>query len=372
MSTVSKPVALADWDSHEYLLVGWPTRPDTWRAKAGPAQAAILRFVRKVLHSTTSLRVAIVADDDEIVLTNAREQCKLIAKASHPASKTRLEVIPVPLDDCWLRDTGPIMLSGRTASSFRFNAWGGALGGCYSSFVKDAQVATRICEWFALQQIVVDMVLEGGSVNTDGQGTVLTTKECLLNPNRNPGLSLEEIETVLRHSLGAKKVIWLEYGAAFDTDADGHIDNLAVFIAPTHVLLLWADEKQCMEQYRRSMAALEVLKDSVDALGRQLAVSLVTIPAAIIRTKDEAGGLLQEEDAKKRPMGERVCASYVNFVVVEDTVIAPRFGDEQSDAKALRELRAAFSRYKKSVVMVDAREFVLAGGGLHCLTKSVP
>lgn len=371
MSVASGKVALADWAKHEHLLVGWPTRPVIWRANAAPAQAAILHFVSTLLKSTTSLRVVVVEDDADFAPTGAKEQCAQLAESLLPQHMTRLEFLRLPMDDCWLRDTGPVMLSGRSAGLFRFNAWGGASGGCYKSVSRDALVGARISERFALRQLLVDMVLEGGSVNTDGEGTVLTTKECLLNPNRNPGLTQEEIEGLLRESLGAKKTVWLEYGAAFDADTDGHIDNMVVFVAPGHVLLLWAEEKQCKEQHRRSMAALEVLKGTVDALGRRLTVSVVTMPEAVVRTQEEAAGVIQGEDARARPTGEQVCASYVNCVVVEDIVVAPKFGDELSDQRALRELEATFQRYGKKVVMVDAREFVLAGGGLHCLTLGV-
>lgn len=369
--SLQQDAALADWTKHDYLLVGWPRRNDTWRDHGAPAQASITRFVSTVLKETTSLRVIIVEDDSDISLTSSEEQFVQLSRTHSAGDMARLDVLRVPMDDSWVRDTGPVMLSGGNGALFRFNAWGGTSGGCYRSVARDALLGTRICESFRLGQIRANMILEGGSVSADGEGTILTTKECLLNANRNPGLTQADIEEVLCATLGAKQVVWLPEGAAFDTDANGHVDNMAVFVGPGHVLLLWAEEEQCKEQNRRSMAALEVLKGTVDALGKRFIVSTVTMPEAVIRTREEAGGVVQAEDARVRPEGERVCASYVNLVVAEDTVLAPKFGDKRSDERALRELEATFERYNKKVVMVDAREFVLAGGGLHCLTLSI-
>lgn len=360
--------ATPDWAPCSTLLLGWPTRPDTWRLGGAPARAALLDFATLVLSRTAALRVVVVEDDAVAPALSARAALSALAAPL----RARAAVLRVPLDDCWLRDTGPVMLRAGRAAVFRFNAWGGADGGCYASFARDARAGARLARALRLRARVADMVLEGGAVCADGAGTLLATEQCLLHRNRNAGWSRGRVEGALADALAARKVVWLPDGAAFDAETDGHVDNIAAFVAPAHVLLLWASPEGCPEQHRRSAAALRSLRCATDAAGAPLRVSTVTAPSPVVRTREEAEGVVAADGVRARPEGERVCASYVNFVVAEGVVFVPAFGDDESDCRARREMEATFEEYGRKVVMVQAREFVLAGGGLHCLSVGVP
>lgn len=367
-----RAATLPDWHDYKTLLVGWPLRGDTWRENGAPAQRALVEFIRMVLSETKTARVSVLVDDDDDKGGRVCSVHKRLIEAAG-AMGHRICVMRVAMNDCWIRDTGPIMLRDGSGACFVFNAWGGLNGGCYSDFSRDERVKVELCERLGMRCVKGEMILEGGAVSTDGEGTLLTTRECLLNENRNRGMGEEKVERELKRVLGVEKVIWLEYGAGFDWDVDGHVDNMAVFVGVAHVVLLWAEEKECKEQHKRSRKALEVLEKSKDAKGRRIRVSKVSGGVEVVRSEWEAAGVEKglEGKVKERRGGERVCASYLNFVVVEDVVVAPKFGDVERDERAMGELAEVFREYNKRVVMVDAREFVLSGGGLHCLTLGV-
>ncbi|PXF47423.1 Agmatine deiminase [Gracilariopsis chorda] len=370
---------LPDWAPMSRLLVGWPLRADTWRHGGGPAQESVMRFIKNVLMHTTGLNVTIlVGDEDEVEDMKAlRDDNKWAQVYLH---SKRLSVEYVSMDDCWLRDTTPLFVRkvhgediGLEGVCFRFNAWGGDNGGCYTSYERDAKVAGIVCDRYNVESQQAEMVLEGGSVCSDGEGTLLVTEECVLNANRNAKMSKCEIENTLRDTLGVTKFIWLPFGAAFDYDTDGHVDNMAIFIRKGHVLLLWAEKEECEEQWRRSEAAYEVLQSSTDACGNALVVHKVRAPRAQRRSESEAAGVqaVSGSVARGRLEGERLCASYVNVVIAGESVFAPAFGDAQADARAERELCEAFAETGRKIVMVPAREIILGGGGLHCLTAGI-
>lgn len=322
-------------------------------------------LVSAILSATRTLRIIIVEDVDTPAPASAQSHLGSLGR--------RVRVLRLAMDDCWVRDTGPVMLTGGEGATFRFNAWGGANGGCYLSYARDALVGARVCGALGLRaRAAADMVLEGGSVSCDGEGTVVTTEECLLNGNRNGGWARARVEARLRATLGARKVVWIAAGAACDADTSGHVDNMAVFVGPAHVMLTWAPAHVDPEQHRRSTLAWCALARARDARGRPLRVSRVTAPSPVVRSAEEAAGVRPAPDAKRRPQGERVCASYVNVVMAGDVVFAPAFGVPPEDDRARRELQGVFAEYRREVVMVQARELVLAGGGLHCLCLGVP
>lgn len=368
-----------DWAPIRRLLVGWPLRPDTWRNGGAPAQETVLRFAKSVLENTTSLNVTILVGDEQHV-----EHVKAIRSNNEWAEtylqNKRMSVEYLSMDDCWLRDTTPLLVRRVHGEEidiegvcFRFNGWGGENGGCYTSFERDAKVAASICDRYNIKRQQVEMVLEGGSVCSDGGGTLLVTEECLLNANRNATMSKCEIEKTLRDTLGVTKFIWLPFGAAFDDDTDGHVDNMAIFIRKGHVLLLWAEKEECEKQWRRSWAAYKVLRGSTDACGNELVIHKVSAPRLQRRRESEAAGVqrVSASVAKGRLEGEALCASYVNVVITEECVFAPAFGDAEADARAERELREAFAETRQRIVMVEAREIILGGGGLHCITAGI-
>ncbi|KAG6745868.1 hypothetical protein POTOM_050378 [Populus tomentosa] len=200
--------------------------------------------------------------------------------------------------------------------------------------------------------------------------TCLTTEECLLNKNRNPNLTKEQIEDQLKAYLGVQKVIWLPYGLYGDDDTNGHIDNMCCFVRPGVVLLSWTDDEKD-PQFKRSMEALSILSNTSDANGRRLEIIKLHVPGPLYMTDEEAAGVVQDCNAKPRLPGTRLAASYVNFYIANGGIITPQFGDQKWDDEAVRVLSQAFPHHE--VVRIEgAREIVLAGGNIHCITQQQP
>jgi agmatine deiminase len=249
-----------------------------------------------------------------------------------------------------------------------FNAWGGFDGGLYSPWNRDAQVASKVMEIERCARYATPgFVLEGGSIHVDGEGTLVTTEECLLNRNRNPHLTREQIEAVLSDNLAVDKIVWLPDGL-FNDETDGHVDNFCCYIRPGEVLLAWTDDPQD-PNYSRCHAALEVLQSTQDAKGRPFTVHKMPIPGPLYATQDECAGVDPVVGTQERNPGERLAGSYVNFLIVNGGIIAPSFDDPHDEtARAL--LQQLFPQHE--VVMVPGRELLLGGGNIHCLTQQQP
>jgi agmatine deiminase len=211
------------------------------------------------------------------------------------------------------------------------------------------------------------IVLEGGAIHVDGEGTVLTTEQCLLNANRNPTLSREQIEQALLAYLGAGKVIWLGAGV-YNDETDGHVDNLACFGRPGVVLLTYAEDKSD-PQHAASADALARLESATDARGRPLQVFKLPSPGPLHMTAAEAGGVRSLAGTKPRREGDRLAASYANFYLGTARVVFPLL-DTRCDERAGEILQACFP--DREIVGVPAREILLGGGGIHCITQQVP
>jgi agmatine deiminase len=282
-----------------------------------------------------------------------------------------VRVVEVSTDDAWMRDTGPTLLvdgkGGRRGVDWRFNAWGGTDGGLYFPWDRDDRVAAKVLEVEGDDRYRARIVLEGGAIHVDGEGTVLTTEECLLNPNRNPELSKEQIERVLLDHLGAKKVVWLGAGV-FADETDGHVDNLACFARPGVVLLTWTDDEDDPQQ-AISRDARERLTAATDAQGRPFEVVLLPSPGPLQTSAEEAEGVDATEGTQPRRAGDRLAASYVNFYLGNSRIVYPLL-DPRHDEEAAEILRRTFP--DREVVGVPAREILLGGGNIHCITQQVP
>jgi len=280
-------------------------------------------------------------------------------------------VVTLPSDDAWMRDVGPTFVvndhGGIRGVNWKFNAWGGLEGGMYFPWDDDLLVAIRVLEMENIHRYDAPLILEGGSIHVDGQGTLITTKECLLNPNRNPDLDQAQIENYLKQYLNVRKIIWLERGVYMD-ETDGHVDNLCCFTKPGEVLLHWTDDRDD-PQFEISNDALEILSASTDAAGNMLKVHKIPQPGPLYMTESESLGLDQSHTAKPRKKGDRLAGSYVNFYIANNAVIMPFF-DDPKDAIALETIRALFP--DRQVVGVKAREILLGGGNIHCITQQQP
>ena len=249
-----------------------------------------------------------------------------------------------------------------------FNAWGGLVDGLYFPWDADDLVAGKVCEIERVDYYrTEDFVLEGGSIDVDGEGTVLTTEECLLSAGRNPRLNEDEIEQVLLDYLGAEKVIWLPEGVYLD-ETNGHVDNFCRFVAPGKVILTWTEDESD-PQYKRSLVALEILEEASDAAGRRLEIVRIHQPDPILITKEEACGVDVVPGSQPRTAGERLAGSYVNSYFANGLVVLPVFGDPH-DAAAVETYRRLFP--DRTVLTVPGREILLGGGNVHCITQQQP
>jgi agmatine deiminase len=270
-----------------------------------------------------------------------------------------------------MRDVGPTFVTNkkgvRRGIDWKFNAWGGLNGGLYFPWDQDDAVAQKVLEIEDCARYRAPFVLEGGAIHVDGQGTCITTEECLLDKNRNPALTRSQIEDRLRAYLNVEVVVWLGRGVYRD-ETDGHVDNLCCFARPGEVVLTWCDDRRD-PQYEISRDAYERLSVARDARGRPLKVHKLVQPGPLYMTDSEAAGLDPVESAHPRQKGMRLAGSYVNFYIANRHVIVPLL-DAKRDPPALRKLQALFPTRK--VVGVPGREILLGGGNIHCITQQVP
>ncbi|HXB16653.1 MAG TPA: agmatine deiminase [Solirubrobacteraceae bacterium] len=344
----------AEWEPHAGCWMAWPYRPDNWRDGAAPAQRAFVAVAESIA-AGEPVSVGVQAEQFER------------ARAMLPGA---VRVVELSTDDAWMRDIGPTFVTPGAAGSgglrgvdWRFNAW----GGLYEDWTRDERAAEKVLEVEGAGRYRAPLVLEGGSIHVDGEGTVLTTEECLLNENRNPELSREQIERALCDYLGASKVIWLGRGVPCD-ETDGHVDNLACFVRPG-VVLLAVGEDPDEEMYEVGEDARLRLQGATDAAGRELEVLTIPAPGPLYIEPGEAAGVMPRPGTHPRRAGDRLAASYVNFYPANSRVVYPLL-DERFDERAAEVIASCFP--ERELVGVPAREILLGGGNIHCITQQVP
>ena len=346
----------AEWAEHDGCWMIWPERPDNWRLGGKPAQEAF-----------AAMATAIAGGGDLVTMVVSERQFDHARDVLPP----EIRVVEMTTDDAWMRDVGPTFVvdgkGERRGVDWVFNAWGGAEGGLYWPWDHDALVARKVLEIERSGRYRAPLVLEGGSIHVDGEGTVLTTEECLLNRNRNPSLTREQIEEHLRAYLGAEKVLWLGAGTVND-ETDGHIDNIACFTAPGVVALHWTDDESD-PQHAISADALRRLEAMTDARGRSLEVHRLPMPGPLHLTEEQARGVDRVQGSVPRVPGERLAGSYVNFYVANTRVVMPLL-DERTDDEAREIVARLFPG--RDVVAVPGIEILLGGGNVHCITQQVP
>ncbi|HZE05167.1 MAG TPA: agmatine deiminase family protein [Solirubrobacteraceae bacterium] len=318
----------AEWEPHERTLMGWPCRTELWGETMERARAEYAGVAN-----------AIAAFEPVTMIANPGAD----AASARAACAAGVEIVELPLDDSWLRDCGPIYVYGdngeRVAVHFGFNAWGER----FESWDRDAAVGGLIARRLGDRVVEGGMVLEGGSIGTDGHGTLLTTEQCLLHPNRNPSLSRDEIEDRLRGLLGVERIVWLGRGLLEDRDTDGHVDLIAQFTAPGAALLQTVDPgnpnyENCQENRQRlTDAGIDVTE-------------MPFLPYAEVA-------------------GERIIVGYLNFYICNGGVIVPVAG-APTDADALAIIAGAYP--DREVIAVPGVVIAYGGGGPHCITQQVP
>ncbi|HEU4974759.1 MAG TPA: agmatine deiminase family protein [Baekduia sp.] len=320
-----------EWAPHERTLMAWPCRRELWGGQLGAAKV-----------ESAAVANAIAAFEPVTMVAGSPAD----AAEARAACSAAVDVVELPIDDSWLRDSGPIFVvddherpTRRAGVHFGFNAWGEK----FTGFDRDAAIGGLLAERFG-EVFTAPLILEGGSIAVDGAGTLLTTEECLLNPNRNPSLGREEIEQHLKDHLGVERVVWLGRGLVEDRDTDGHVDLIATFTGPGKVLLQTVapdnpNHDNMVENRERAIAA---------------GLEVVEFPPLAYATVE----------------GEEVVASYLNLYLGDRFAVVPTAGQPVRDEEALERIRAAFG--DKEVVGVPGVVHAFGGGGPHCITQQVP
>ncbi len=348
----------AEYDKHHGCVMIWPTRPGSWPNKAVEAKRVFTEIANAI------------SESEELYMLVDKDHIDEVEKAF--ANNRHVHALEIATDDAWARDVGPTFVTdGKKIRGidWSFNAWGGTVDGLYPNWERDDAAAKAVCENLKMDYYDAHpFVLEGGSIHSDGEGTVLVTEACLLSTGRNPDLTKSEIEHKLCEYLGAKKIIWLPNGI-YNDETNEHVDNVCAFTGPAEVVLAWTEDEKD-PQYAMSKACLEVLKHEKDAKGRSFVVHKLPIPKnPVCITEDELEGYEFEEGEDERELGERLAASYVNFYISNGGVIVPQFGDE-NDKTAVEILSKLFSGRK--IYPIYARAIIVGGGNIHCITQQIP
>jgi agmatine deiminase len=329
----------AEWEPHERTAMCWPARVDMWGDLYVEAEAAYAEVANTI------------ARFEPVTMLAAPRTAERAAAMCGPG----VEVIEQQIDDSWFRDSGPIYVvadgGDRVATDWCFNSWGEK----FLPYADDAAAARRFAERRGDPIRAVDLVFEGGSITGDGEATLVTTTQCLLHPNRNPTFTRTSIEATLHRELGTECVIWLPHGLALDDDTDGHVDNIAAFAAPGHLVLQGCDDPD-EDDWLRLDVDRRVALGASDARGR--AIEVVTIPVLPFAEIDRGLG------------PERVVIPYLNFYLGNGFVLVPTCGHD-ADHDMVELIAEQFPG--REAVALDVGPILAAGGGgIHCITQQIP
>lgn len=346
----------AEYEPHQGCILIFPERSDSWQYGGYAARKAFVQVVEAIAESE---KVTVCASASQY--DNARARLP-----------EHVRVIEMSSNDSWARDYAPTFVVNDKGDvrgiDWGFNAWGGLEDGLYFPWDKDNQMARKLCDLFDKDVYNArGFILEGGSIHVDGEGTAMVTEACLLSEGRNPHLTKEQIEEKLKEYLHVEKIIWLPCGIWGD-ETNEHVDNICAFTSPANVVLAWTEDEQDI-QYEMSKRCLEVLEKETDAKGRKITVHKLPLPTPVTITEEECQGLDACWDEPTRTPGERLAASYVNFYIATKAIIMPGFNDP-ADEKAKSMLEQLFSDRK--VVQIYARDILIGGGNIHCITQQVP
>lgn len=346
----------AEYEPHEGCIMIFPERADSWQYGAYAARRAFVQVAEAIAQSEKVTVCASAGQYDN-------------ARAMLPA---HVRVVEMESNDAWARDYGPTFVINENGDirgiDWGFNAWGGLYDGLYFPWDRDDKMAGKLCD--LLEKDVYDkrdFILEGGSIHVDGEGTCLVTESCLLSKGRNPELTKNQIEDNLKAYLGVSAVIWLPCGI-YQDETNEHVDNICAFVAPGEVVLAWTEDKEDV-QYAMSKRCLEVLNRAKDARGRSIRVHKLPLPSPVTITAEECEGLDLCQGEPTRKPGERLAASYVNFYISNQNIVMPGFHDP-ADEQAKAVLQGLFP--DREVVQIYARDILIGGGNIHCITQQIP
>ncbi len=329
----------AEWELHEGTLVSWPVK----------TSVVYPENFDELCEGYLNVILSIADFEPVYVLVNESDIQSVQKRCHH----TNVHCIKIEHDDAWVRDNGSTYVIDEQTKKvngihWRFNAWGEK----YPEYEKDSIVAPKVNEALGYSTLQENIVLEGGSIHVNGAGTLLTTAQCLLNPNRNPQMTQKEIETILKKRLGVQHIIWLEEGIYGD-ETDGHIDNIACFV-DEKTILIQVCKNPDDPNYAISQKALEVLENAVDCYGEEIKYIMIESPPS------------------RYYKGEHLALSYLNFYLVNGGVILPVFGDDAKDydAKAIAMIQNIYPDRK--IITIDGMALIKEGGNVHCITQQIP
>ncbi len=342
----------AEWHPHSATWLSWPKDPETWPGRVAEVQEIFLQMIASLVpHETVNLLV-----DDEETEEAVRLRCNF--EGGH-----NLRLHQLPTVDSWIRDYGPNFIVAQTSDKLKavapglayndwiFNAWGNK----YEELKHDDAIPEQMESLLGVPRFATGMVLEGGSIDVNGAGIVLTTEQCLLNPNRNPQLGRSEIEQYLQAFLGVQKVLWLGEGIVGD-DTDGHIDDIARFVSPTKIVCA-VEEDPADANYEILQDNLQRLRRMTDSNGDGFEIATLPMPGVV------GGGSTSTRNLDRLP------ASYANFYIANRVILAPIFG-HPNDSRALEILRELFP--DRRVVGINCEPLIWGMGTIHCVTQQQP
>ena len=355
-----------EFEPHDHIFMIWPERPDNWRQGAKPAQRAYAEVAKAIAKHTP---VTMLVNNSQYANCRAR-------------LPENIRVVEMSSDDAWVRDCGPTFVINDKGEirgvDWIFNAWGGLVDGLYFPWANDDAMAQKICDLMGVDSYRtdadscpagLDFILEGGSIHVDGEGTLITTEMCLLNPDagRNvPNLDKDQIEMMLKEYLNLEKIIWIKDGID-PYETNGHIDDVACYIRPGEVACIWTEDPN-HPFYEAAQAAYKTLSEATDAKGRKLKVYKMCMTKEPCYLKD-AWSIDTATGAIPREEGEVSIASYMNFLITNNAIILPQYGDE-NDALAVQQAQEMFPGYVIEPVMTT--EVAYGGGNIHCITQQQP
>lgn len=357
----------AEFTPQEAVWISLAHQGEGWHNGAHPAQHAQVELAKAINAAGTHVNV--------VVLNRYFPQAERLFEGMD------VSIYEMTNEDCWMRDMGAIYVKNPKTGEirgvdFKFNAWGGELHGCYGRYMEDDMIARKMLQVSGHDRYRTPFIFEGGSITTDGEGTVITTESCLLNENRNPDLSREEIEETLKNYLGFEKVIWLKEGVdCEEAETDGHVDDVCAFIAPGEVVTRYTDDEE-HEYYQVFKDCYEALCQATDAKGRKLKVHKIPAAAPFAFTAEEAYNLLamqgvgKEEDGCWREEGDLCVPSYANFLITNGSIIFPIYGLDTDEEAVRRMEEICQDRY--TIRPVNMHDIALGGGSIHCITQQQP
>ena len=359
----------AEFEEHSSTWMLWPERTDIWRLGGKPVQDVFANIANTIVQYEP-VTVGVCQTQYE----NARNRLS-----------ENIRVVEISYDDAWVRDCGPTFLvdskKNLAGIDWHFNAWGGIDGvsnskwnltGSYYPWKLDDMVARKIAEIEYAKRFRCPLILEGGAIHSDGQGTILAIKECVFG--RNDRLSLSEVEELLLSYLGARRILWLEKGLYLEEN-NGHIDNMCCFADVETILLHWCDDIND-PQHEISKLAFETLSNAVSAKGGRYNVIKISQPGVLTITEEEHYGVDESEYAISRPVGDRLPASYMNSYICNGAILIPAFASKFNTSVEKYD-KQAFDTYCKvfpnrKVIPIPSRELLMGGGGIHCILQQVP